>query len=157
MGSCIYLEDTTLIWTGTSMTSGNSIQVIHYFYASDLESLLCCRKVLLLIMSFLVEFLCLVHSNCVFNLPALISVYLNRENAALAVLECVDPLFSSFFWRQLCRWSSPPLLHHCQSCDHGCSLFTMQSVKHRCPVFLPETYRWKTDNNSVSGGFVCSY
>lgn len=41
------------VWTGTSMTCGNSIQVIYFLFMSDWENL------------------CFVHSHFVFNLPVL--------------------------------------------------------------------------------------
>lgn len=77
------------------------------------------RVMLLVIVSVLVALLCLVHSHFVFDLAALMTVYLYRGNAALAVLCHVDPLSSSSFCRESWRQSSPPSLHHCQSRDSG--------------------------------------
>lgn len=93
------------IWTGTSTTSGNSIQVIQYVRLKELSSNI-------------TPFLSLVQDNSAFELPALI--YPRRVNATLAVA-CVDPLSSLFFFREPCRQSSLLLLHHLA----GCSLFTM--------------------------------
>lgn len=90
-----------------------------FIYVRLGKCVVCCCKALLLIVSFLVAFLCLALSNFVFDLPALMTVYLYRGNAALAVLACVDPLSSSLFCREPYRQSSPPLLHHCQSRDSG--------------------------------------